>query len=80
MRNPQRREDDEGVAVGVAGAEVIQVDAVGAREQRQLVLERLVGRNCALSPLKASIFSMFALVFSCATISTDAGKNSLLPV
>ena len=39
VRRPQRREDDERVAVGVAGAVVIEVDLVGALADRHLVLE-----------------------------------------
>ena len=36
--------------------------------------------NWAFSPWNCFILIMFVLVFSCATTSTDAGKNSLLPV
>src|SRR5688572_5777734 len=35
---------DEGVVVGVSRAEVVQVDRVGAGEQRQRVLERAIGQ------------------------------------
>ena len=72
--------DHEGVAVGVAAAEVIEVDLVGALADRHLVLERALRPSpLPLFSLKIGIFSMLVFVFSCATTSTEAG-NSTLPL
>ena len=46
----------------------------------RLSLNVFFGRKTALSPLKASIFVMFAFVFSCAMISTLVPNMSSLPV
>ena len=80
VQDPERREDDEGIAAGVAGTEVVQIDLVLAGAERQLVLVGLLRQELRVSPLKASIFSMFVFVFSCATISTSAPKKPLFPV
>jgi hypothetical protein len=63
----------------VAGAEVVEVDAVASVEQAEAILIGPLRQECLLVPWNIGIFSMFAFVFSCVTISTFAGKNMLLP-
>ena len=48
----QRGKDDDRVAVRVAGAEVVQVDAVGPGEQRQAILVGPVGQELRLLALE----------------------------
>ena len=81
MHHARVAEHHERVAVGVRRAEVVEVDRVVAAEQRQLVLEGAVRQAVLVGgSWNTGIFCMLAAVFSCATISTVAGKNSLLPV
>ena len=44
VHRPQRGKHDEGVAVRMSPAEVVQVDLVVSAQQRRLVLERLLGK------------------------------------
>jgi hypothetical protein len=63
---PQRLEHDEGVAVGVGGAEPVEIDLVVPFAERQLVAERrsgfIAGFDCGLA-------STHFFVFSCVTDS-----------
>jgi hypothetical protein len=73
-------EDDERVAVGMGGAEVAG-PLLLALEERHLVLEGAVGHSVLVGGfLEDGIFAILAAVLACVTISTDAGKNWLLPV
>jgi hypothetical protein len=81
MHHARALEHDPGVAVRVGGPEVEQVHLLLALEERHLVLERLVRQPVLVrGSLNTSILAMLAAVFACVTISTDAGKNWLLPV
>ena len=46
MRRAERREHDDGIAVGVARTEVVEVDLVTALEERQRVAEGPVRQEC----------------------------------
>ena len=65
----------------MARAEVIEIEASLPESSVSRSLKVRSGRpTLPVAALNASIFSMFAAVFSCTTTSTFAGKNMLLPV
>ena len=52
MSDAQRRKDDDRVAVGVAGAVVMELDALGAGENRHSVPCTLVRQKGRILPLE----------------------------
>ena len=79
VRQPLLGKHNDQIAVGVAAAEVVELDAIVAIEQRHAVGHHLVRQELRVRAAEGSIFSIRAFAFAWAMIVVAPGNSTLPP-